>query len=305
MTARPPRWTEDQLRAGAEAAIDIFREVRMREPLEKYLDVFDEVRKAIENLLELTVDLSQLSDQALAVLADPGLLEALRYLAGPPVSKDDLETLAQARLNPATLRGDPEMVQRVIQTVLLGLDRNRFPWVADDREPTENERDAAAMASAALIASRRVMTARANESKTEQESAVADQLLREHFDEVLPRTINTIDQAPAPGQFCHESLLGSRKADLVIRLWDRRVMPLECKVSNSSTNSIKRLNNDAAVKAEQWIKEFGTAQTVPAAVLSGVFKVKNLLQAQQQGLTIWWAHDLGELIRFIESTRDG
>ena len=50
-------------------------------------------------------------------------------------------------------------------------------------------------------------------------------------------------------------------------------MPLECKVSNSSTNSVKRLNNDAAVKAETWRQDFGTVPIVPAAVLSGVYKL--------------------------------
>ena len=56
-------------------------------------------------------------------------------------------------------------------------------------------------------------------------------------------------------------MFGGRKADFVVCLYDGRKMPLECKVSNSSTNSVKRLNNDAAVKAVRWIQGFGTAQT--------------------------------------------
>lgn len=80
-------------------------------------------------------------------------------------------------------------------------------------------------------------------------------------------------------------------------------MPLECKVSNSSTYSVKRLNNDAAVKAVTWIQEFGRANVVPAAVLSGVFKVHNLTSAQADGLTLFWAHDLGAMMAFVESTR--
>jgi hypothetical protein len=42
---------------------------------------------------------------------------------------------------------------------------------------------------------------------------------------------------------------------------------------------------------------------VPAAVLSGVFKVRNLEQAQERGLSIFWAHDLDRLVRFINATR--
>ena len=98
-------------------------------------------------------------------------------------------------------------------------------------------------------------------------------------------------------------MFGDRKADLVVRLYDGRLMPIECKVSNSATNSVKRLNNDAAVKAEAWLKQFGTLQTVPTAVLSGVFKRHNLVQAQEAGLTIYWAHDLQPLGDFILSDR--
>lgn len=303
MTVAPPRWTVAQLEAASQAAMERFREKRMQEPLEAYLQAFDEVRSAVENLLEMTVDLSRLSDEAVRVLTDPALLEAVRYLAGPPISKDDLQVVAEATLAPKSLQGNPTMAKRVVDTVLLGLDRNRFPWVAEDREPTEAERGAAAMASAALMASRRVMTARANDAKKEEEAAVAARLETEGFTRVPTRTIKTLDQAPGVGEFCSESMFGGRKADLVVRLWDRRVMPLECKVSNSSTNSIKRLNNDAAVKAGIWIGEFGTAQTVPAAVLAGVFKPKNLETAQQRGLTIFWEHDLDSLAAFIDQTR--
>lgn len=109
--------------------------------------------------------------------------------------------------------------------------------------------------------------------------------------------------APGNGEFCRESHFGARKADFVIGLWDGRKMPLECKVSNSSTNSVKRLNNDAAVKAVIWVQEFGTVQTVPAAMLAGVFKVRNLEAAQAQGLSIFWEYDLDRFLEWIDATR--
>ena len=121
--------------------------------------------------------------------------------------------------------------------------------------------------------------------------------------EVPAAAINTIVKGPQALQFCAECQLGERKADVVVRLHDTRLMALECKVSNSSTNSVKRLNNDAAVKAEYWLKVFGTSQVVPAAVLSGVFKVMNLAQAQERGLALFWSHDLDKLGAFIDTTR--
>jgi hypothetical protein len=92
---------------------------------------------------------------------------------------------------------------------------------------------------------------------------------------------------------------------LIVRLWDGRIMPIECKVSNSAVNSVKRLNNDAAAKAETWIWDFGRRQTVPVAVLSGVYDLRNLRDAQDRGLSLFWAHDLGALTAWIEKTRNG
>jgi len=291
------------LETGRLKAIELFREQRMAEPLEDYLEHFQEVRTTVENLLEETVDLSRLVEEAPQVLNDRQLQEAVRYLAGPPISADDLMVVANAKLSASAISADEQMARRVIETVLLGLDRERFPWVGEDREPTETEKAAAIMSTAALVAARRVMTARANEAKGAQEQKVKDALQEAGFTEVATREIATLHSAPTSGEFCGESLFGTRKADIVIRLWDHRVMALECKVSNSSTNSVKRLNNDAAVKARVWIDEFGTAQTVPAGMLAGVFKRHNLEQAQDHGLTLWWSHDLGEMLNWIEHTR--
>lgn len=41
-------------------------------------------------------------------------------------------------------------------------------------------------------------------------------------------------------------------------------MPIEGKVNDCSTNSVKRLNNDAAVKARAWREQFDTRGVVPA-----------------------------------------
>jgi hypothetical protein len=144
---------------------------------------------------------------------------------------------------------------------------------------------------------------RRNEGRQIQEQLVDAQLRRTGYKKVDTRPIKTLGHAPGQGEFCRESLLGNRKADFVIGLWDGRKMPLECKVSNSSTNSIKRLNNDAAVKAETWRSDFGTTQVVPSAILRGVYKLHNLEDAQERGLTIFWSHDLTALTDWIHKTK--
>jgi hypothetical protein len=152
--AVPPRWTDEQFEADRQIAIAAFRERRMREPLEQYLDAFAAARNAVTRLLEDTVNLTALLDRAAEVLADADLKAAVRYLAGPPISADDLKILAvDASLAPARIRADSEMARQIIEIVLLGLDRHRFPWLTENRDPSEAERQAAVTATAARASS--------------------------------------------------------------------------------------------------------------------------------------------------------
>lgn len=300
----PPHWTAEQLEADREKARAAFTQERLEEPLEDYLEAFDEYQGHVEELLETTVDLSDLDTPALDVLGDPNLLEAFRYLAAPPISADDYKTLADVRsFARSRLDKSPQMVERLLNVVRQVLDRRRFAWVVENREPTEAERNAAIMASAALMAASRTQTGRRTKGKNEQEAKVKEALRELGFTEVDSRSIPNISHAPDPGEFCGESKLGTRKGDIIVRLWDQRVMPIECKVSNSSTNSVKRLNNDAAVKAASWKVDFGLRQVVPSAMLSGVYKLHNLVDAQDRGLTIFWAHDLKAMTDWIASTQ--
>lgn len=303
MRAQPPKWPDDQFERDADESKSRFREQRMQEPLEQYLELFEHYRQIVEELIEWTVDLTQLRQYAADILIKPDFLTAVRFLASPFISEDDLKILAETTLSPKGLTDDGSAgAGRVVEVVLLGLDRNRFPWVGENRLPTDSERLTAVIATAALIATQRVQTMRRNSSKDEQEEMVAAYLLGQGFTQVAPRAIESLADLPAPGEFCREAMFGSRKADLVVRAWDGRAMPIECKVSNSSTNSVKRLNNDAAVKAVIWLNEFGNLTAMPAALLAGVFKVGNLKAAQDQGLTIFWAHGLEALGTFLEAT---
>jgi hypothetical protein len=272
--------------------------------LEDYLEAFDECLGNVEDLFEATIDLSELDETAIQFLTDQKLFGVFRYLPGPPISDDDLKTVAEVQsLNAAQLRNDPEAVRRIISVVRMGMDRRRFPWVQEEREPTETEKKAAILASAALMATQRVGTDRRSKGKKAQEGMVSGVLTGAGLIEVAKRRVLTLTDAPEAGQFCGESYLGDRKADFLVRLWDHRIMAIECKVSNSATNSVKRLNNDAAAKAEAWLDDFGTRQVVPAAVLSGVYKPHNLQDAQNRGLALFWAHDLKSLTDWIATTR--
>ena len=289
----PPRWSESEFAAQIARATEIFKNKRIEEPLELYSDLFDKYRDSVENLLEESVDLQELATVVREYITDPDKRYALRYLASPPVSDDDLQVLADTKFSEAALEKDPDAITRIVEVVLARLDRWRFPWLTEGRVPT--------ISTTSLIATSRQQTYRRNTQKTDQERQIADALQSIGFQKVSTRNISTLLQAPHPGEFCDESPLGGSKADIIACLWDGRVLAIEAKVSNSATNSVKRVNREAAAKATTWLSKFGTLGVIPCAVISGVFTVHNLVDAQNDGLTIFWAHDLDRMLEFVNN----
>ncbi len=305
MTSTPPRWTHAELAEDAAASAAQFRAERLAIS-GSWEAHYTHARDKFDLLFQQLSDLNPgaITDDKLAEAYGLGLGEALRYLAGPPISDDDLQVIADVdSMAPGVLKKNPKALRKVFEVIERVIDPKRFPWMAAGGTPTDQQREAALLASSVLLAAQRIATERRNEGKENQETKVKDYLRSLGYAEVPAVAINTIVKGPQAMQFCAECQLGERKADVVVRLHDTRLMAIECKVSNSATNSVKRLNNDAAVKAVYWIKQFGAAQVVPAAALAGVFKVLNLEQAQSIGLSLFWSHDLDKLGAFIASTK--
>jgi len=146
-----------------------------------------------------------------------------------------------------------------------------------------------------------VETHRRNTSKEAQEQAVNDLLTEIGFTQVAVREIPMLTEAPNPGEFCDETRLAGTRADVVVRLRDRRVMPIECKVSDSAVNSYKRLVHDTGGKPETWYRQLGAAQVIPAAVLSGVYSPANCEDVQNnKRVALFWQHRLKDLKDFIK-----
>lgn len=123
----PPVWTSAQLDADRAKSSAVFTKERLEEPLEDYLEAFDEYQGFVEELLETTVDLSQIDETALDILSNPKLQECFRYLAAPPISADDLKVLADiTSLSAVRLSAEPASVERVVGVVRTVLDRRRF-----------------------------------------------------------------------------------------------------------------------------------------------------------------------------------
>jgi hypothetical protein len=312
MITQPIRWKLPQLKADAKTARDLFRHERVGEPLAlyeqffaKFAVIFRETIGQLPNLAADPIDPSLIA----AMVTGRDQQKAFRYLTAPPISEDDLKALADTTLAPSVLAGDANLAKRVRDTVMTILDPHRFPWMIQSRrakgaKPSSDEIERAVIASAVLAAAREVETHRRNTSKDGQEQAVKDLLISAKFKEVAVREIPMLTAAPKPGEFCGETRLAGTRADVVVRLHDQRVMAIECKVSNSSVNSYKRIVHDTGGKAATWYRTLGDAQVVPAAVMSGVFSVANLENVQNNmRVALFWQHRLQDLASFVKKAK--
>ena len=308
--ARAQRWTAAEISTDAAAAVAQFRTRRLGEPLERYLAAFDASQPHHAALI------AQLN----ALFGEPGaalpLVESLwaneagrtafRYLGAPPISDDDLATLAEARLSAAAAQGTAGQRERLIGVIRAIVDPRRFPWVAQQREPTAIELNAAIVATTALVASQRVQTLRRGDEKAMVEGAVKGLLVGMGWRDAPARpahgVLNLLNDSPPEGTFLTQVNLGGDNADVLVRLGDGRLLAIECKGSNSEINSRKRLNKEAAQNARAWLARFGN-QVVPAVALQGVFNERYVAEAQDTPMLVFWGHRLADLVAFVDTCR--
>ena len=303
------RWSDVDVAADVSAASEEFRRRRLSEPLARYLAAFDASTVAVGGALAtlargLVTDEAN-SDAWKAVWSSEAGREAFRYLSAPPISNDDLETLAATALSPMAAT-DGLRRERLLDVMRAILDPRRFPWIADKREPRPQELKAAALATSTLIASQRVQTLRRGDEKAMVEGAVKGLLVGMGWQIGPTRPSdgvqNLLNDSPPPRHFLTQTNLGADNADVLIRLDDGRLLAIECKGSNSEINSRKRLNKEAAQNARAWLQRFGS-QVVPAVALQGVFNARYVVEAQDTPLLVFWGHRLEDLRRFVEASR--
>jgi len=302
-----PWWSLQQIEADVDLARQDFRRRRLGEPLQRYLNAFDLVEPDVKRLASQIDKLlagGPDAEAALRVLwaTDTGRT-AFRYLGAPPISDDDLETLAETRLAPSSAGAESQHGEKLLAVMRTILDPRRFPWIAAQRQAQSAERSAAALATTALIASQRVQTLRRGDEKAAVEGAVKGLLVGmgwRHVSDRLPRGVQKlVTDAPAERTFLTQTNLGADNADVIVRLDDGRLLAIECKGSNSEINSRKRLNKEAVQNARAWLAAFGGEQVVPAAALQGVFKPRYVAEAQDTPMAVFWGHRLDDLKAFL------
>lgn len=308
-TSRTPRvWTDEELAHEAQTALDEFVDRRLAEPGTKYIAHVEARRSAILRLFKtLTgIDSKNPDPQTVRqVILDEEMFAALRYVAGPPISEDDLGVLitrSTKRPTKGDFRASDALTQEVLKLICRLADPYRFPWIKERRAARPGEVRDAIRATMTLHAAMTLQTERRGYGK-EIERRLEQRLIELDFKKVTPRNGGNIDEPvhyPVFPEFYTVCNVYSRQIDLLIALPKGRLIAVEAKDSSSAINSKKRVLNDTGAKAEQFSRAAGkTILTV--GLLSGVFTLPDLKSAQDKGLYLVWAHDLDGFVEWIKS----
>jgi XamI restriction endonuclease len=298
MTAfpEPRRWSAAELDEARLLAIGDFITGRTGEGDASYAAFLAEATAGVERLLVATDDLTALGSGEM-LMADVSLVAPLRFTAGPPVAEAVLAVTADVPEKPTRLTA--AQAERIALLLTASRDRARFPWLdaAPPTRPDPAARLSALVATATLWASQRMATKRRTEGSRNQEASVRAYLASIAFTQVPTLAISAPDDL-ARGTFCAETEVVGSNADISVRAHNGRLLLIECKVSGSAVNSVKRLNREVGDKVATWSRAFGTQQHT-MAVLAGVFRLKNLTDAQAKNIAIVWERDLAPLAAFL------
>lgn len=306
---RSPRvWSIAELQKHAQRALNDFVDRRLREPESRYSAHLRERKAEHLGLLRELKAINAASPQVdlvRSLLMNDVLFNALRYVAGPPVSADDLAVLVTRSTEPLTknrLRSNDLLPIEVFKLVCRMSDRFRFPWIAKKRKPRIHEVKAATRATAVLHAAQSLQTERRGFGR-EVEKRLKKRLVEIGYKPLTAPNggkIKSPKHWPSQGHFFGECTVYERKADFLIGLSDERLAAVEAKDSSSALNSVKRVLNDTAAKAKHW-KDKAGEHIVPVALLSGVFAVPNLERAQANGLYLVWVHDMDQFVSWLQA----
>lgn len=90
----------------------------------------------------------------------------------------------------------------------------------------------------------------------------------------------------------------AQEVDIACGLQGSIVAAIECKVTNDETNSVKRVN-DVVKKATAWKNHYGSfVETV--ALLQGVIKASDVQRLTDEGVHVFWSHDLKAFSDWVE-----
>lgn len=247
----------------------------------------------------------------------PGALPTLRMCTAPPLAVDRLIGLANAnknlvgrmeagklptKMSTVHMAADLKKLCRILSKML---DRDIFPWLDAEKEPTELERERASTIVADRLCSAVANPIVRNAQEQRQLKSIADWLdSRGYRRQSHPGGKPLIDMAPATYAFRMNIAVGNTlkvniPVDVVIQPKKRRKnrLPIliEAKSAGDFTNTNKR-RKEEATKIHQLQAAYG--ETVPFVLfLCGYFGSDYLGYEAAEGIDWVWEHRIDDLVK--------
>lgn len=262
-----------------------------------------QIRSKVEAALTASQDLR---DFRSALETDGRHMLIFRHLLAPPKSQDQFKLLCDAWSKGSEKSGRPqrhEAVRAVSEILAQWMDRKIAPWLAANREPSEVEREILVERVVSFIAPKLTETQKRNRLSAEQESAVVELLKSLGWQQLPSVTIDTRAAVP-PKHFMNKTRFATatttaQEVDIACGFAASYVAAMECKVTNDATNSVKRVN-DVLKKAAAWKAHWGSFVET-AALLQGVIKPDDVQRLTDEGVKVFWSHDLDPFIAWVQS----
>lgn len=280
--------------------------IRSRSPAQDAIDwakVLRDSRKQISAALRASSFLTDID----SALVDAGIhMLVLRHLTAPPISQDQFllfcPSWGKATEKPGR-RVRASNAKLVAEAFNERRSRLLTPWVDALRLPLRREIRNLLSAIAPLIASQQIQTMQRTRAAKMQESAVIN-ILSENG--CIKEPSKALDQRAELQlkHFMHKVRYATRtstaqEVDIALGLKDTVVLAIECKVSNDETNSVKRMN-DILKKSNSWKTHYGSFVRT-GAVLQGVIAPKDIFRLIDEGVEVFWSHNLVELENYIKN----
>lgn len=249
---------------------------------------------------------SLLVDIPCALMESGQHMLVFRHITAPPISQDQFNLVCRSWRKATEKPNGPKIKISEAQLVAMAFNERRSraitPWIDAGRPPQKREIRRLLWTIAPLIASQQIQTIQRNRSASIQERIVTNMLIDKGWTKT-PSVLLDTRAALASKSFMHKTRYATATAtpqevDIAIGLHGTIVLALECKVSNDQTNSVKRIN-DVLKKSTAWKTHWGSF-VKPAALLQGVIAAKDIARLIDDGVEVFWTHDISKLEDFVE-----
>ena len=248
-----------------------------------------------------------LVDIAKALEIRGGHTLVLRQMLAPPLSQDQFAIICPSYNKAYENKDRPIPVEKaalVAEAFLSLRDIRLLPWLSQNRAPTAEEAERVVTAVTPLLASQIHLTAKRTSSSNVQEEAVVALLTSKNWKRLPSRLVDRRASLGAR-EFMKKTRFATntrpQEVDIACGLGGTVVLAMECKVSNDTTNSVKRIN-DVLKKATAWRQHWGEGFVKPAALLQGVIGFKDVERLLDADIAVFWSHDLPRFERWIENS---